>query len=107
MKMRPMLRALFCSASRPSSLVPAASAHVTINPREWEAGGFARFALRVPNETPDAASTTKIVVQFPENVVSASFQPVPGLDAHRHRWPSSTSRSPRKRASRSPSGSTR
>ena len=27
----------------------AASAHVTVNPNEWEAGGFARFAVRVPN----------------------------------------------------------
>jgi len=68
MKVRSMLRAV---------LAPLASAHVTINPREWDAGGFARFAVRVPNETPDA-DTTKVVVQFPESVTSASFQPVPG-----------------------------
>jgi uncharacterized protein YcnI len=77
MKVRPMLRALFCVGLAALVLAPLASAHVTINPREWEAGGFARFALRVPNETPDA-DTTKIVVKFPENVTSASFQPVPG-----------------------------
>jgi periplasmic copper chaperone A len=58
--------------------VPAtANAHVTVNPREWEAGGFARFAVRVPNER-DNADTTRVTVQLPENVVSASFQPVEG-----------------------------
>jgi uncharacterized protein YcnI len=50
---------------------------VTINPREWEAGGFARFAVRVPNER-DGADTTRVTMQLPENVVSASFQPVEG-----------------------------
>jgi periplasmic copper chaperone A len=58
--------------------VPAtANAHVTVNPREWEAGGFARFAVRAPNER-DNADTTRITMRFPENVVSASFQPVEG-----------------------------
>jgi uncharacterized protein YcnI len=58
--------------------VPAtADAHVTLNPREWEAGGFARFAVRVPNER-DGADTTRVTVRLPENVVSASFQPVEG-----------------------------
>ena len=59
--------------------VPAAPAHVTLNPREWEAGGFARFAVRVPNERPDA-STTEVTMQFPENVISASFMDVPGWE---------------------------
>jgi periplasmic copper chaperone A len=58
--------------------VPAtANAHVTVNPREWEAGGFARFAVRVPNER-DNADTTRVTMRLPENVVSASFQPVEG-----------------------------
>jgi uncharacterized protein YcnI len=56
---------------------PAATAHVTLNPGEWEAGGFARFAVRVPNERPNGR-TTEITVQFPDNVISASFQPVAG-----------------------------
>jgi periplasmic copper chaperone A len=59
------------------TLPATAQAHVTVNPREWEAGGFARFAVRVPNERDDA-DTTRVTVQFPENVVSASFQPVEG-----------------------------
>jgi uncharacterized protein YcnI len=58
-------------------LAPAASAHVTVNPREWEAGGFARFAVRVPNER-DSADTTRVEMKLPDNVLSASFQPVEG-----------------------------
>jgi len=54
-----------------------AAAHVTVHPGEWEAGGFARFAVRVPNEQANA-DTTEVTVQFPESVISASFQPVPG-----------------------------
>jgi periplasmic copper chaperone A len=59
--------------------VPAAPAHVTLNPGEWEAGGFARFAVRVPNERPNA-STVEVTMQFPENVISASVQDVPGWE---------------------------
>jgi periplasmic copper chaperone A len=58
-------------------VVPAAAAHVTLNPGEWEAEGFARFAVRVPNER-DNADTTKVTLQFPEQILSASFQPVEG-----------------------------
>jgi uncharacterized protein YcnI len=42
-----------------------------------EAGGFARFAVRVPNER-EKAATTRVTVQFPESVVEASFMPAPG-----------------------------
>jgi periplasmic copper chaperone A len=59
------------------AIAPAAAAHVTLNPPEWEAGGFARFAVRVPNER-DNADTTKVTVKFPEQVLSARFQPVEG-----------------------------
>src|ERR671924_1204296 len=58
-------------------LAPTAAAHVTVNPREWEAGGFARFAVRVPNER-DGADTTRVEMKFPDKVLSASFQPVEG-----------------------------
>jgi uncharacterized protein YcnI len=57
----------------------AAAAHVTLNPREWEAGGFARFSVRVPNER-DNADTTEVTVRFPQSVISASFQPIPGWE---------------------------
>jgi uncharacterized protein YcnI len=59
------------------TLAPAAAAHVTLNPGEWEAGGFARFAVRVPNER-DAAATTRVTLKFPEQILSASFQPIEG-----------------------------
>lgn len=70
---------VICSLVGALAVTPLAAAHVTINPGEWEAGGFARFAVRVPNERPNADST-EITVQFPESVISASFQPVPGWE---------------------------
>ena len=57
----------------------AAAAHVTLNPNEWEAGGFARFSVRVPNER-DNADTTEVTVRFPQSIISASFQPIPGWE---------------------------
>jgi uncharacterized protein len=57
--------------------VPAASAHVTVNPNSVPADSFSRFAIRVPNETADT-DTTKIVVQLPASVSFVSFQPKPG-----------------------------
>jgi uncharacterized protein YcnI len=57
--------------------VPAASAHVTVNPRTVQADSFARLAIRVPDEAEDA-QTVKITVQLPESVGFVSFQPKPG-----------------------------
>jgi uncharacterized protein YcnI len=56
-----------------------AAAHVTLNPNEWEAGGFARFAVRVPNER-ENADTIEVTVRFPQSIISASFQPMPGWE---------------------------
>jgi periplasmic copper chaperone A len=72
-------RVLACALLAALAFPAAAAAHVTLNPGEWEAGGFARFAVRVPNER-DNADTTEVTVQFPETVISASFQPVPGWE---------------------------
>ena len=58
-------------------LAPAASAHVTVNPNSVPADSFSRFAIRVPNERPGAA-TTKVVLQLPEGLFFVSFQPKPG-----------------------------
>ena len=58
-------------------LVPAASAHITLNPSEVPADSFSRFAVRVPTERPDA-DTTKVVLQLPEGLAFVSFQPKPG-----------------------------
>jgi uncharacterized protein YcnI len=57
------------------ALAPTAAAHVTLNPGEWEAGGFARFAIRVPNER-EGAATTRVTIKFPEQILSARFQPI-------------------------------
>ncbi|MGH3052309.1 MAG: YcnI family protein, partial [Gaiellaceae bacterium] len=72
-------RYLACAAFAALLLAPPAAAHVTLNPSEWEAGGFARFSIRVPNER-DNAGTVEVSVQFPESVISARFQPVPGWE---------------------------
>lgn len=55
----------------------AAQAHVTLQPDEAPAGGFARLDVRVPNERDDA-STSKVQVKFPPGFVFASYEPVPG-----------------------------
>jgi uncharacterized protein YcnI len=57
--------------------VPAAGAHVTVNPNGVPADSFSRFAIRVPNERPNA-DTTKIVVRLPKGLFFVSFQPKPG-----------------------------
>ena len=57
--------------------VPAARAHVTVNPNEVPADSFSRFAIRVPNERPNG-DTTKIVVRLPKGLFFVSFQPKPG-----------------------------
>jgi periplasmic copper chaperone A len=56
---------------------PAAAAHVTVNPDSVQADSFARFDVRVPNER-ENASTTKLVVKLPKELVEVSFQPKPG-----------------------------
>jgi periplasmic copper chaperone A len=73
------IRAIPTAAAMAAALVlaPAAAAHVTLNPPEWEAGGFARFAIRVPNER-ERAATTRVTLKFPEQILSASFQPIEG-----------------------------
>ena len=59
-------------------LVPAsAQAHVTLNPREAEAGGFTQLDVRVPTERDDAA-TTKVDLQLPAGFAFASYEPRPG-----------------------------
>ena len=62
------------------ALVPAAGAHVTLQPPEAPAGGFTRLDVRVPTER-DNASTTKVEVQFPPGFLSVSSEPVPGWNA--------------------------
>jgi uncharacterized protein YcnI len=58
------------------ALVPAAAAHVTVNPDEVPADSFSRFAIRVPTER--GVATTKVELQLPEGLFFVSFQPKPG-----------------------------
>lgn len=55
----------------------AAHAHVTLQPDEAPAGGFARLDVRVPNEE-EAKNTTKVQVQMPAGFAEASYEAVPG-----------------------------
>lgn len=59
------------------ALPAAAVAHVTLQPSEAPAGGFARLDVRVPSERDDAA-TRKVVVQMPGGFAAARYEPVPG-----------------------------
>ncbi len=76
-----MRRILTVAVASALAIVVAAPAfaHVTVQPNEAGVGSFSRFVVRVPNETPDAA-TTKVEVQFPETVTNVSFQPKEGWD---------------------------
>jgi uncharacterized protein YcnI len=69
-------RILLCFLAAAVVFPTAAAAHVTIQPGEWEAGAFATMAVRVPNES-ETGATTSISMQFPEEVLTARFQPHP------------------------------
>ena len=60
------------------ALTQVAQAHVTVQPNEAPAGAFFRFVIRVPNERD--VPTTKVRVEFPENLIFTSFQPKEGWD---------------------------
>jgi uncharacterized protein len=59
------------------ALPAAATAHVTLQPSEAPAGGFARLDVRVPSED-DTKRTVKVEVQMPPGFSDASYEPVPG-----------------------------
>jgi uncharacterized protein len=70
--------ALASAAAAGALAAPAAAqAHVTLQPKTAAAGAYVVEAVRVPNETDDA-TTTKVVVQFPDGFAGASYQPVDG-----------------------------
>jgi uncharacterized protein YcnI len=58
----------------------AASAHVTLQPREATAGSFSKMDVRVPNER-DNKGTIKVDVRFPDGFYFLSYQKVPGWKA--------------------------
>jgi uncharacterized protein len=58
-------------------LPAAAQAHVTLQPDEAPAGGYARLDVRVPNEE-EAKDTTKVQIQMPAGFAHASYEPAAG-----------------------------
>jgi uncharacterized protein YcnI len=77
-------RTIVCAAATAIAVLAAsaaaAQAHVTVQPTEAPAGGFARLDVRVPSEEP-TAPTTKVEVQMPPGFADASYEPVPGWRA--------------------------
>jgi periplasmic copper chaperone A len=59
------------------ALPAAASAHVTVQPQQAQAGASTVLAVRVPNERDDA-STVKVDVRLPPGFASASWEALPG-----------------------------
>jgi uncharacterized protein YcnI len=57
----------------------AASAHVTIDPKQADAGGWTYLTFRAPNES-DTASTVSIDIHLPTDTpfTYAGYEPVPG-----------------------------
>lgn len=51
--------------------------HVTVRADNPEAGGFAVYTIRVPNES-DTAATTRIEVEIPAGLEASRYQPKPG-----------------------------
>ncbi len=74
-----LLAAIGAAAVLLLAVVPAASAHVTVNPGEAEKGGFTVLAFRVPNER-DNAGTTTVEINFPTDhpIPFISVRPHPG-----------------------------
>src|SRR4051794_31032229 len=56
-----------------------ASAHVSVSSTDASSGGFGTVVFTVPNES-DAATTTRVRVQIPDDtpLASVSVEPVPG-----------------------------
>ena len=79
--MRPISRALGTVALTGALLLVVALpafAHVTLRADNTETGGFAKYTVRVPNESDTGASTTSIEVQLPPGFEEARVQPKPG-----------------------------
>jgi periplasmic copper chaperone A len=75
--MKRTIAAVAAMAAGALALPGAASAHVTVQPQQAQAGASTVIAVRVPNERDDA-STVKVDVRMPPGFVSASWEAVPG-----------------------------
>ncbi|MGH8906418.1 MAG: YcnI family protein [Egibacteraceae bacterium] len=60
------------------TLAGPAFAHVTVRADDTQPGGFAKYTVRVPNESETGAATTRIEVALPDGYEQARVQPKPG-----------------------------
>ncbi|MGH8933556.1 MAG: YcnI family protein, partial [Egibacteraceae bacterium] len=60
------------------TLASPAFAHVTVRADATQAGGFAKYTVRVPNESETGASTTRLEIELPPGFEEARVQPKPG-----------------------------
>jgi uncharacterized protein YcnI len=73
-----MKKTVLAVATAAALAVPAAaSAHVTLNPREATAGSFAVLTVRVPNERDDKG-TVKVDLRLPHGFYFLSYKKVAG-----------------------------
>jgi hypothetical protein len=75
----PMIRstAVVAAAAAALTLPAAASAHVTVNPRELTAGSYSIMNVRVPNERDDKGTRT-VDLRLPAGFYSVSYKKVAG-----------------------------
>lgn len=60
------------------TLATAAQAHVNVYPKETTTGAYEKYTVRVPVEKD--VNTTKVRLEFPENVKVSTVMPVSGWD---------------------------
>jgi uncharacterized protein len=77
--MKRTIATIVTAAAAVAAFVAPASAHVTAQPPQQPAGGYTVVNFRVPVEKD--SNTTKLEVQFPDGILSASTKPVPGWTA--------------------------
>src|SRR3712207_4615662 len=70
-KAHPMKTTILLTTAAALALPAVASAHVTVHPNKLPSGQFTVTNVRVPNEKDDA-STTKVDVEMPDGIASAS-----------------------------------
>jgi periplasmic copper chaperone A len=83
--MKPLIAAAVAALALPAT----APAHVTVDPREAPAGGFATLDVRVPNEHADK-STVKVDLRLPDGVYFLWYRKVPGWKVKLTRKPLDT-----------------
>lgn len=77
LEMKKLLILLVSMIGALSLFAGAASAHVTVQPKETSQGKYEMFTVKVPSEKSDV-TTTKIKVDIPEDVNITRFEPKPG-----------------------------